>query len=366
MNKPELTAELFTFPYRGKHIIYAPFRPVMILANEATVNLLADIKDGTYRGNGNEEEEKIISFLREKGILDGKSEKPPITPDSQAFQPTAVTLFPTNQCNMRCIYCYASAGETRPKTMSRTMARTAIDLVVENARKLNTKQVLVGFHGGGEPTLHWSFFTRCVEYSKERGAKSGIKVHYSVATNAVFTPKQVEWIVKNLDGMSISLDGPPDIQNLQRPLANGKASYDIVAESITGLDEAKFKYGLRSTITNHNVLRMKETVGLFLDCFHPQQIHFEPLFLCGRCLTSKVDAPAPRTFIREFLKAKLLAEKRKIKLAYSGLRLGGVTSTFCGACGSNFCLTPKGDVTSCFEVLEKPDHRSDLFFYGKW
>jgi len=75
---------------------------------------------------------------------------------------------------------------------------------------------------------------------------------------------------------------------------------------------------------------------------------------------------APRTFIREFLKANLLAEKKNIKLAYSGLRLGGVTGTFCGACGSNFCVTPNGDVTSCFEVLEKQDHRSRIFFYGKW
>ena len=68
MKKPELTTELFTFPYRGKYVLYAPFRPLMILTNEATINLLTDIKEGTYRGNGNEDEEKIIRFLRERGI----------------------------------------------------------------------------------------------------------------------------------------------------------------------------------------------------------------------------------------------------------------------------------------------------------
>ncbi len=103
----------------------------------------------------------------------------------------------------------------------------------------------------------------------------------------------MEWIVKNLDSMSVSLDGPPDIQNYQRPLASGKDSYGVVAENLKYMDEADFKYGLRSTITNHNVLQMKETVALFLESFHPQQIHFEPLFLCGRCLTSKVDARRP-------------------------------------------------------------------------
>ncbi len=150
---PNLTAEIFAFPYREKYVLYAPFVPLMILTNEATVNLLADIKDGVYRRNGDEDEEKIVAFLREKGILDGAPEKPPIAPNSQAFQPTAVTLFPTNQCNMRCIYCYASAGECRPKQMTWLMAKAAIDLVMENARKVNSQHASIGFHGGGEPTL---------------------------------------------------------------------------------------------------------------------------------------------------------------------------------------------------------------------
>ena len=366
MKNPELTAELFTFPYKGKHVIYAPFRPVMILANDATINLIADIRDGRYNWNGNKDEEKIIDFLREKGILDSKPEKPPVSPNSQTFQPCAVTLFPTNQCNMRCIYCYASAGEVKPKNLNWTVAKAAIDLIADNAQKLNRNQFSVGFHGGGEPTLTWSLLVRCVEYSKELGEKLGKKVNCSVATNAIFTQKQVDWVIKNLHGLSISLDGPPDIQNLQRPLANGKASYDIVYDTIKALDKENFNYGLRSTITKYNVLRMKEIVTLFTDCFQARRIQFEPLFLCGRCKTTKVEAPVPRTFVREFLKANILAEKKKIKLAYSGLRVGGVTSTFCGAAGSNFCVTPNNDVTSCFEVVEKTDPRSDIFFYGKW
>ena len=70
--------------------------------------------------------------------------------------------------------------------------------------------------------------------------------------------------------------------------------------------------------------------------------------------------------MKEFLRANKIADEHTIKLAYSGLRLGGLTSTFCGACGSNFSLTPHGDVTSCFEVTEKEDPRSAIFFYGTW
>jgi uncharacterized protein len=366
MKNPEVTTDLFTFPYKDKHILYAPFKHCMIMANDAVVNLVADIMDGSFRWNDNQDEKEIIKLLREKGILDSKPDKLPQSPNTQSFEPTAVTLFPTNQCNMRCIYCYASAGELTAKNMDWEVAKAAIDLVAHNSKKLKKKHFSVGFHGGGEPTLHWDFFTQCVEYAKHLSEESGIKAMFSAATNAVLRPEQMEWIIKNVNSLSISLDGPPDIQNLQRPMANGNESYILISENIKQLDAAQFSYGIRSTITTHNVKRMSEIIEHFSENYNTKQIHFEPLFLCGRCHTSSVDAPKPNTFIREFLKANLAAEKKNVKLAYSGLRLGGVTSTFCGACGSNFSVTPEGYVTSCFEVLEQQDHRANIFFFGKW
>ncbi len=366
MKNPELTTDVFTFPNNGKHIIYAPFRHTMILTNEATVNLLADIKAGTFEWTDDAEQHKMIAFLREKGILDSKPDRIPKPPNTTSFEPTAVTLFPTNQCNMRCIYCYASAGEAPPQFMPWKIARAAIDLVAENAKKLNVKHFSVGFHGGGEPTLDWNLFTKCVEYSKKVSDHIGIKVLNSVATNAVFNQKQIDWILKNLHSMSVSLDGPADVQNVQRPLANGKPSFDIVHRNIKALDAAGFSYGVRSTITNYNVNRMSEIVRYFIENYKTKQIQFEPLFLCGRCHTSNIDAPDYATFMTEFLKANEIADAHKVKLAYSGLRLGGVTSTFCGACGSNFSVTPEGDVTSCFEVSDRKDPRSPVFFFGQW
>jgi len=366
MRKLKLSADIFTFRHKGKHVIYAPLRHVMILGNDALANLIASIRDGTYEQNGHAAENKIIQLLREKGLLDAEPEKPPMASSTQPFQPTAVTLFPTNQCNLRCTYCYASAGDGPAEGLKWPVAKAAIDLVASNAQKLNQKRFSVGFHGGGEPTLRWAFFIRCVDYARQLGQKLDMQVTCSAASNGAFTEKQREWIVKNLDSLSISLDGPADIQNQQRPLLNGKGSFDRVYQTLKAFDAANFNYGLRSTITNRNVLRMQEIAEYFLDHFHAQRIHFEPLFLCGRCLTNKVQAPAPSTFIREFLKANAYAETRGAQIAYSGLRIGGATSTFCGACGDNFCVTPEGDVTSCFEVTEKQDSRSELFFYGQW
>lgn len=38
---------------------------------------------------------------------------------------------------------------------------------------------------------------------------------------------------------------------------------------------------------------------------------------------------------------------------------------FCAACGQNFCVTPDGNVTTCYEVLDSNDPAASTFFIGK-
>ena len=53
-------------------------------------------------------------------------------PPAAALRPTAVTLFLTSACNLRCVYCYASGGE-QPRYLDEQVALDAIDFVVDNA-----------------------------------------------------------------------------------------------------------------------------------------------------------------------------------------------------------------------------------------
>ena len=366
MSTHHLTTDVFTFRHKGRHVVYAPFRGLSFLCNDATANVLFQIQQGTYIQNGDEAELKLLKFLEEKGIINGNNEKPTFHQNEVMFQPTMVTLFLTNNCNLRCVYCYASSGDAVVRTMPWEMAKAAIDYVAHNAKETGHKQFSVGFHGGGEPLLCWSLFQRCVEYAKETAEKIGLRASCFSATNGVLSRRQVEWIAKHLDSLSISLDGPEDVQNAQRPLANGKASYAAVERTIKILDTHHFDYGIRSTITNLNVHQMSEMVEMFHERFATKQLHFEPLFVCGRCLHSKIAAPSYRVFMREFLKASKVAARYGMKVRYSGLRVDTITNAFCGACTDNFCVTPEGMVSSCYEVLVAGDPRSDLFFYGRY
>ncbi|MCK9418672.1 MAG: radical SAM protein [Nitrospirae bacterium] len=360
-----LSTEIFSIPYKDKYIVYAPLKQTAFMVSPMAVNLLYKIN---LENNGhflNKEEKELLTTFRELGLIDGAIDKLPARTE-ETFAPTNVTLFLTGKCNLRCIYCYASGGEKENSTIPLKMAKSAIDLIIKNALSKNQKVIGVGFHGGGEPTLAWQTLVKCVEYTKSRSLATGLKINFSIASNGVISAKRLDWIMDNFTGLNLSLDGTEDIQNYHRPLANGKGSYKKVIDTVKRMNDRNFSYGVRATVTARSVANLDKYVEFFGIMCKTKNIHFEPTFACGRCLYTGIEAPSPDEFIAGYRKAQKVAEKLGISIYYSGARINTISTIFCKASGDSFCVTPQGDVTSCYEVCSKDDLRSEVFFYGKY
>src|ERR1041385_9227635 len=155
---PELSAEVYSIPLdQGGYLIYAPVRRAAFVSGPAMVNLLADLREGQYQAK--ESTDDAIEFLRRLEIVDGGPEHLPIETYTGDPEPTSVTLFLTTICNLRCTYCYASAGELPVKSMKLETAKRGIDFVLGNALSRGFTAFEVGYHGGGEPTVHWEVMT---------------------------------------------------------------------------------------------------------------------------------------------------------------------------------------------------------------
>jgi uncharacterized protein len=246
------------------------------------------------------------------------------------------------------------------------VSKSAIDLIIRNALLKNQKMIGVGIHGGGEPTLAWEELQGCVEYGRSQASKKDLKINLSIATNGIIGEERLNWIMQNFSSVNLSFDGPEEIQNNQRPMAKGGGSFHKIMETVGRLNERKFPYGLRATITDRSVRYMDKIVGFLGQNCKVKSIHLEPTFNCGRCVYTGIDSPSPDEFIDGFRKAKEIAEGLGISLFYSGARLHTITNSFCKASGESFCVIPQGDVTSCYEVCSKDDPRSDMFFFGKY
>jgi uncharacterized protein len=362
-NIKEVNSELFVIPRKdSSYILYSPLNRKVGIINASGVNTLSKYLEESYL---NEEETSFIEGLQHQRFLNDKPLRKPVFPEDYSFMPNEVTLFPTSLCNLRCRYCYADAGK-KNATMPFEIAKAAVDLIARNAGLAGLPKFAVGFHGGGEPTLAWDLITKTVDYAYVVAEKKGLELEVFAASNGMFNNEQRDYIVNRFTNLTISMDGPPDIQDYNRPMVNGNGSSDIITDNLKFLDDHNFSYGIRATITGRTVTRIEEIVTWFKSAFNIRFLHIEPVWFCGRCHTTGEHPPVDADFIHYFVKGLEKANELKISLVYSGLRVDSLLSKFCAASGDGFNVLPEGIVTSCYEVTESNDPRASLFHYGHY
>jgi uncharacterized protein len=332
--------------------------------NSDILSLLKKVESG----NLPDSLEDKIYLLKEREIIvefqkDNDLNYEPLTD----FKPTNVTLMPTTDCNLRCLYCYGSGG-WNPSNMDQKIAKAAIDFIVENALYKKENKIHISFHGGGEPLLlsNWEFLDNTVVYAKKLANDHNLKVDFASATNGLLNHDQLLWVKANLDNIMLSFDGPKDIQNKQRPIYGGKDSYDIVFNSLNFFEEHNINYNIRSTITDYSVNRMKEIILFFEDVTNLKSFHLEPVSPSGRGKIFSYGLSDPNIFLENFIDALNFSKSKFIDVTYSGSKLEKISRIFCGAAGRNFFVTQDGQVTSCLEVMRASDDRSSKFFYGSY
>ena len=360
---PRISTELFTIPLDDNgYIIYAPLRKAAFVANARVVNFLADLKAGVF-DQAIDPDGSLVKFLRRLEILDASAEELPITTFSGTPEPTAVTLFLTTACNLRCTYCYASAGDTPSKNMPLAVAIRGIEFVAANAVKKQVPLFEVIYHGGGEPTVNWHVMTASLDYARQKARSLGLSVKASSATNGVLNEAQIDWIIGNLDSVSLSFDGLPAAHDRHRLTIKGHGSSDLVMHTLRRFEEASFSYGLRVTVAVDQIPRLPESVEFICTNFQVERIQVEPAYQLGRWL----NAPSAETnaFIAAFREAQQRAHHHGREITYSAARVGTLTNHFCGITRDSFALSPDGNVSACYEVFSEDNRWAEKFFYGE-
>jgi uncharacterized protein len=363
--KPATSGDLFIIRSgEDRFVLYAPLQRTAAAVNGAAARMISRYVTESPAAVGSEGS-ALIETLEAQGLLAPKTEQPPVFPANYAFNPIEVTLFPTSRCNLRCRYCYADAG-WRSIEMPWEIARAAIDLVVKNAGLLGSRKFTVGFHGGGEPTMAWDLMRQAAEHAHARSEETGLNLELFSATNGLLNKNQREYIAARFSSVTVSLDGPPDVQDFNRPKASGGGSFEDVRRTLEYFNEMRFPFWIRSTVTASTVHRMEEAVEYLHAHFAVKELHMEPAWQCGRCATTGEEAPAHHDFVENFGRAKAAGSRLGVKVRYSGSRLDTLTSKFCAAPGDGFSVLPEGVATSCFEVTELDDPRARIFHYGRY
>ena len=146
-------------------------------------------------------------------------------------------LILTENCNLRCKYCFDDAYSNRTSCdydykMDINMIDDILQFIDETKSKVDA--ITVSFFGG-EPTMNWEFIEKFVEKSIDKNFK------YIINSNLLLLDsKKIDFLVDNKIYPIISIDGIRKAHDVNRVKINGENSWDETMEVLPEL-VAKFR-----------------------------------------------------------------------------------------------------------------------------
>lgn len=200
---------------------------------------------------GAEEAQATVRGLMQLEVLVPK-DTPRLRTDLEPLPVTPLTslvLHVSHDCNMRCGYCYADYGRygTDPGYMAPDLAQKHVERFFDQLGP-NSGVHLTFF--GGEPLMNLPVVYAAHAYAKERAKREGRKLAFGLTTNGtLLTPELVEFFAKEQFTITVSIDGPPDVNDRLRPLEDGRKSYDVIMERVRATN---LKAHARVTLTRRS------------------------------------------------------------------------------------------------------------------
>ena len=288
--------------------------------------------------------------------------------DGKKEEFSTITINVTSECNFGCTYCNIHEVHKKPQTINFEFAKKGIDYILNSG-----KPIWVSFKGEGEPTLRFDMIKKIIDYVK--GKSNEIKFH--IITNGIFDEQKTNWLSENMDFIEISCDGPPEIQDRQRPLKNGKPSSSFIEKTIESLENCNEKVRIKSTVTEFSVNKLNLIVEYF-EKFNMKNLYIRPVyfwedpsvirsFLIKQNLNPKFTmSPEPYAFVKNFLEARELAKSYGMNLITDDYPIKSPKKVYCEAYGKNLILLSSGYITSCPGVISPKGFLKSKLIFGRF
>ncbi len=274
-----------------------------------------------------------------------------------------LVVMPTERCNFRCTYCY----ETFLKPgMPAGLVDGVISYLWRNMPQFRTFD-LAWF--GGEPLLQLRTVERVSQAFREIQERHGTRGTISVTTNGYGLTSQVvpRLTAVGIDVYQITVDGPREVHDLQRPHIRGTGTYDKILENV---DRVLTQRGNPRVVLRVNVDPSDAATGLSVrqwleheihpryGAFGPQfEVHVVPIWQAD---TTAIDGICLTDLSRFQVWANVLTAA--IEDGDLGAYLAGALSKLGGlACYAgrphSYVIGADGAVYKCTVALDLPENR---------
>ena len=182
-----------------------------------------------------------------------------------------VLLHITNQCNLRCTYCYVYKSSD---SMDNNLSEKALNKIINNAIQHGFKKITIKF-SGGECLIKLHQVLDLVHLGRKLAKETNIEIEFVVLTNGVLLTEKIASTLKEENiRVAVSLDGMAKYHNAQRIFANGLGSFKFVEKGIFNLIKTKVPFNVSVTITSKNVENIPQLTKYLLERKIPFAFNF--------------------------------------------------------------------------------------------
>ncbi len=183
-----------------------------------------------------------------------------------------VNLSVTRMCNLSCDYCYVPKDRIR---LSYEVGKRLIDWIADNFSVKNMDLILLG----GEPLLEKEILSKLIPWWRKRARERNIRLLINTFTNGTLIDHEnAEWLRKNFDTVSVSIDGSKEMHDMHRKYSTGEGSYKRAIEGLKTLLMVHPRVGTITVVTRESVPHLVEGIDHLVNEIGVRSIFYQPLF----------------------------------------------------------------------------------------
>ncbi len=156
-----------------------------------------------------------------------------------AGTPSSIILTLSPKCNLKCTYCNVSHGRfiESQQMMPERIVENAICWALDSRGK-NQKDCIAIFLYGGEPLLNSKGIKTAVAKATTLSKQNNVPVKIQMPTNlTLMTHNMAQFLSENNVCVQVSIDGPENLQNENRPFVDNTGSYSDVMRGLSILKQ---------------------------------------------------------------------------------------------------------------------------------
>lgn len=266
----------------------------------------------------------------------------------------------TNKCNLACKYCYANGGNycSSEGIMKVETAKATLDTFLKRYRNIRVIQFF-----GGEPTFNLDVIEFVCKYFKEKFEKKEIDYipTYGTVTNGTnISDRFIELINDNKIQVTVSFDGPEQVNDKMRIFKSGKGTTSTILNNIKKLQsKTNEPQGIEVTYNRAHVeenLSVKDVVKYIKDDIKVDNIHLVPVSGDEDSNFTLKNTDVFKESVKDIFGEKVNNNKNYgyslITRVVQALNLKKTNKYLCEAGISNYSVSILGDIYPCFMLTD--------------